>query len=127
MKTKSQKRSLRRDWSDARVKVAEEGCCRLCGHIPASESLLEAAHVIGRKHDPILSGPNGGKYVYVHPDSIIPLCGPFTHGNCHMRYDRGEVDLLPFLRLHEQVRAVEDADGIISALKKTTGGVNIHE
>ena len=115
------RKSLRRDWTDARAKVEREACCRFCGFSGASQSLLEAAHIIGRKHDPILAGPRGGKYIYVHPDSTIPLCGPFTHGNCHMEYDQGNIDILPHLTLHEQVRAVEDAGGIVSALRRTTG------
>ncbi len=85
---------------------------------------LDAAHVIGRKHDPVLEGPRGGKSIYVHPDSTVPLCGGFTDNFCHAQYDARQLDLLPYLHLHEQVRAVEDAGGIISALRRISGGAS---
>jgi hypothetical protein len=71
----------RRDWSEARAKVDQEGRCRVCG----SSWRVEAAHVVPRS-----VAPNGGE----HPDSIVPLCGDYvdhvtgkaTKG-CHSRYD----------------------------------------
>ncbi len=107
----------KRDWRSAIRKVHAEGRCRVCG----SERGLEAAHVIGRKHDAVLVGPKGGERVYVHPDSIVPLCGGSVLNDCHRQYDARELDLLPYLHLHEQVRAVEDAGGILSALKRVSG------
>ncbi len=107
-----------RSWTDALAKVHREGRCRVCGEARD----LEAAHVIGRKHDAVVVGLRGGKSIYVHPDSVVPLCGAFTDNWCHGKYDGRELDLLPYLHLHEQVRAVEDAGGIVSALKRTSGG-----
>lgn len=111
------KSSTRRDWRDAIRKVEREGRCRVCGETRD----LEAAHVIGRQHDPVVVGPRGGKSLYVHPDCIVPLCGAFTENFCHAKYDRRSLDLLPYLHVHEQVRAVEDAGGIESARLRICG------
>jgi hypothetical protein len=108
---------LRREWHDARAKVEREGRCRVCG----STRDLEAAHIIARRCDAEMTGPRGGRYLYVHPDTIVPLCGAFSERACHMMYDRRSLDLLPYLHLHEQIRAVEDAGGIMSALKRLGG------
>jgi hypothetical protein len=102
----------KRDWSDARAKVEEEGCCRVCG----SGTNVEAAHITGRKHDePLL----GSQTLYVHPNRIVPLCGDYIgdewrHG-CHGRYDAHELDLLSYLTTAEQAQAVQDAGSIESA------------
>jgi hypothetical protein len=112
------KTKLRRDWSDALRKIHREGRCRVCG----SERDIEAAHVIGRERDAELVGPRGGRYLYVHPDSVVPLCGAFSERACHMFYDRHEIDLLPHLTQAEQERAVADAGGLIAALNRVTGG-----
>ncbi len=111
------KSTLRRDWREARRKLEREGRCRVCGETRD----LEAAHVMGREHDAVLVGPKGGETVYVHPDCIVPLCGGFTDNFCHGKYDARQLDLLPHLHIHEQVRAVEDAGGILSALKRVSG------
>lgn len=108
----------KRVWDDALAKVHAEGCCRVCG----STRDLEAAHVIGRDRDAEITGPRGGRKLYVHPDSIVPLCGAFSESACHMAYDQGKLDLLPYLKPHEQTRAVEDAQGLIAALNRVTGG-----
>lgn len=107
---------LRRDWSQAVEKVRREGGCRVCG----SED-VQAAHIIGRKCDVEMVGPRGGKYLLVHPDAIVPLCGEWFGVGHHQQYDNRELDLLSHLHLHEQVRAVEDAGGILSALKRISG------
>lgn len=105
----------RRDFSDARNKVEEEGKCRVCG-IPDGSYIdghlvhLEAAHVIGRKHDEVIVGPRGGEILTVKPESIIPLCG-----DCHRQYDSRRLDLLAYLTLPEQVEAVRAAGGIFAA------------
>ena len=112
MKTK-----VKRDWSAAIKKVQEEGRCRVCGH----NRSLDAAHVIGREHDAEVVGPRGGKTIFVHPDSIVPLCGAFSRHFCHEKYDRRELDLLPYLNLYEQIRAVEDAGGIELARNRICG------
>lgn len=109
--------TLRRDWREAQRKLEREGRCRVCGETRD----LEAAHVIGRKHDAVMTGPRGGVYAFVHPDSIVPLCGGFAPNHCHGLYDARKIDLLPHLHLHEQVRAVEDAGGIESARLRICG------
>lgn len=96
---------MRRDWAAARAKLEREGRCRSC----SSRAALQAAHVIGRRHDE----EEAGRLV-VHPDDVVPLCQA-----CHARYDAHALDLLPGLTLAEQARAVGHV-GIISALRRTT-------
>jgi hypothetical protein len=100
-----------RDWTDARAKVDEEGCCRICKR---TDRKLEAAHVLGREHDePKVSEATGNhmNVLYVDPDRIFPACGPFPDG-CHGDVDLHRINYLPYLTLEEQVRAVRDAGGI---------------
>jgi hypothetical protein len=132
---------LRRDWTDARSKVDHEGRCRVCKR----RGRLEAAHVIGRANDrrkpcrvcngagKLTTGHGWGSLgpcdacngaghelegvLYVHPDSIVPLCSV-----CHSRYDGSALpllDLLPYLTIDEQVRAVQDAGGLELARHRT--------
>ena len=94
----------KRDWSKAEPK-REEGC-RLCG------SPAQLAHVIGRSRDERI----GGTFV-VDPDSIVPLCA--AH---HRAYDnKGCLDLMPYLTVGEQARAVLDAGGIENARQRISG------
>lgn len=93
---------MRRDWKQARAKVDSEGQCRVC----ENGQDLQAAHTIGRKHDP----PTGK----VRPLDIVPLCV-----KCHMEYDGRRLNLLPYLSVEEQAAAVEHV-GIISALRRLT-------
>lgn len=107
----------RRDWADARAKVEEEGSCRIC---KTSDRKLEAAHVLGRQHDePKVNKATGEilKELYVHPDRIVPLCGPFPEG-CHGDVDYNRVNLVHNLTIDEQVQAVKDAGGIAPAWVK---------
>lgn len=97
----------KRDWRLARAKVEAEGRCRVCGGGP-----VEAAHVIGRKHDPVVSS----RVRLVLAEAVVPLCRDH-----HMQYDAHDLDLLPCLTSDEQARAVRDAGGIIAALRRTTG------
>lgn len=98
----------KRDWKDARAKVDAEGVCRICGE----SANLEAAHVMGRKHDEPKTP--GSKTLYVKPERVVPLCGPFPAG-CHGDVDHHRVDLLPYLTKEEQVQAVQDAGSIETA------------
>lgn len=95
---------MSRDWTEARAKVDREARCRCCGQ---SGVRLEAAHVIGRKHD----DRNG----LVHPDDIVPLLQEH-----HRQYDLGLIDLLPVLTEAEQARAVGHV-GILRAWRRITG------
>jgi hypothetical protein len=99
-----------RDWTDARAKVDEEGCCRICKR---TDKKLEAAHVLGREHDQPKVTADGRvlKTLYVDPDRVFPACGPFPDG-CHGDADYRRINVLPYLTMEEQLRAVEDAGGI---------------
>lgn len=116
---KPMKRSApKRNWTDARRKVEEEGCCRICKR---SDRPLEAAHILGREHDEpkIRVDSNGeiftsSRVLYVHPDRIVPLCGPFPSG-CHGDIDMRRINVLPYLTLEEQLQAVKDAGSIEAA------------
>jgi hypothetical protein len=103
-----------RDWTAARAKVEEEGCCRICKR---TDRKLDAAHVLGREHDePKVSRSTGEilKELYVDPDRIFPACGPFPD-NCHGDVDFNRINYLQVLTLPEQIKAVEDAGGIEAA------------
>lgn len=97
----------RRDWKDARAKVEAEGVCRNCG-----SPNVETAHVTGRAYDKPKTP--GSKTLYVHPDSVIALCGRFGN-DCHGAFDRHELDVLSLLDSPEQLKAVEDLGSIESA------------
>ena len=105
----------KRDWGDARAKVEGEGQCRVCG----SSRSVEAAHILGRKHDEPKVGADGRplKELYVDPIRVIPLCGPFPEG-CHGKDHKHELDLLPYLTAGEQAQAVLDAGSMGLALKR---------
>src|SRR4051812_4037843 len=90
-----------RDWTDPRAKVEQEGCCRVCG----SPTAVEAAHLIARSQ----TQPGAGE----HPLNIVPLCR-----RCHRAYDMRRLDLLPYLSVAEQAKAVELASGIVAALRR---------
>lgn len=102
---------MKRDWADARAKVEEEGECRVCG----SSEHLEAAHIMGRKHD-----EPKGSVLYVRPERIVPLCGTFSKNECHAAFDAHRLELLIHLTCAEQARAVIDAGSITLAMKRLT-------
>jgi hypothetical protein len=93
----------RRDWKQARAKVDREMECRVC----RTGDSLQAAHTIGRIHDPA-----DGK---VRARDIVPLCP-----SCHQLYDARRLDLLPYLNYDEQAAAVEHL-GIVRAMHRLTG------
>jgi hypothetical protein len=105
-----------RDWRWARAKVERERTCRVDDREGACAGRLQAAHVIGRERDPTVSDERGREVREVQPDAIVPLC--VAH---HRAYDAHEIDLLPYLTLREQLRAVEDAGGIANALRRISG------
>lgn len=109
---------IRRDWSDARQKVDDEGRCRRCLLPPDYDRALQAAHIVGRTYDrPRVEGSTT-KVLYVHPDSIVPLCATPQGDGCHQLYDAHRIGILGFLTREEQVRAVEDAGSIESARRR---------
>lgn len=106
-----------RFWDDARAKVDEEGCCRICKRPPAPGRPIEAAHVLGREHDePMVSRSTGEilRVLYVAPDRIFPACGPSPSG-CHGMAERKEINVLPYLTLEEELQAIRDAGSIEAA------------
>lgn len=104
-----------RDWTHARLKVDTEDCCRL-GRDENCEGPLEAAHIIGCDRDQFDSfgNPWTMKRWTVLASRVIPLCR--RH---HRLYDDHQVDVLPVLRIHEQIQAVVDADGLELARRRT--------
>lgn len=97
LKRKPMKRKkLRRDWGDAQAKCSAEGKCRGCGltvkELVRLNRYIQAAHTVGTTYDPAHESPQFDRYV--HPDSVIPLCGPSTDtGTCHQLYDARRLDL----------------------------------
>ena len=91
---------MKRSWTEARLKCDREGRCRVC----KAPGRVEAAHTIGRTHD-----PKDGR---VRPVDIVPLC---TH--CHRAYDERRLSILEHLTYAEQAAAVEHV-GILRALKR---------
>lgn len=94
----------------ARQKVEHEGCCRCCG---AALGYLDAAHTIDRS----LSASG-----FVDADLIVPLCSAIrgSDDDCHGRYDRHELDLLPFLSKREQAAMVFEV-GMVRAMRRVSG------
>lgn len=98
------KQPPKRLWQDAIIKRDEEGQCRVCGREPGEAFRdgigfytiwVEAAHAISReRQDEPRVGQRGGEYLYVKPESIVPLCT-----DCHLEYHAGVLDLLPHLTL----------------------------
>lgn len=94
----------RRDWTKAREKVdSEGGLCRVC-----KSPRADAAHVIPRSLAP-------GASNNMSEDNIVPLCRA-----CHTAYDQHILDLLPYLRISEQVEAVRTAGGIGLAYRRVS-------
>lgn len=94
---------MKRDWTEARAKVQREGRCRHCG----AGAYLEAAHVVPRSR---IGAGRGAE----DPRNIVPLCRL-----CHAAQHRGELELLPLLRLDEQSYVVSLV-GIAEAWRRTT-------
>lgn len=102
----------KREWSAAILKVERESACRVCAsHDVVTDGPLEAAHIIGREHD---RWDEEMQAFWVDPDSVLPLCR--AH---HESYHRRELDVLPYLTIEEQHVAVDQANGIYSAYRKT--------
>ena len=96
------------DWHEARLKVRQEGACRVCGALPTDGDVkaIEAAHVIpGRLHD---DRDATGRRV-VRAVDVVPLCTRWAGKGCHTRYDEHALDLAPHLTEAEVARAVEVA------------------
>jgi len=95
-----------RDWSS--IDIDRDSACRVC----TSRGQTERAHTAGRKYD---ERTGKGRWK-VHPLDIVPLCGPaLDTASCHYKADHGEIDLLPYLTVEEQVRVVQHLLGIENA------------
>lgn len=87
---------MKRRWEDARAKAEMEGCrVRTLG---GCEGPTETAHTVGRRWDREVA-PG---VLYVDPEDVCGLCR--RH---HLRFDAGQLDLLPFLTLREQAAATK--------------------
>jgi hypothetical protein len=96
------RKQRRRDWSLALLKKEEaiesgEGC-RVCGTL----FNLQIAHIVGRKYDPIVIGPRGGKIRMVPPQAVVILCG-----GCHFKYDAFALSILNLVSEEEYEYAVQ--------------------
>lgn len=91
---------IRRDWTDA-IEAHQGEPCAVCGKTTG----LELAHTVGRA----LDRPTGrGGARYVHPDSVITLCGPSTDpSTCHGRFDGHQLDLRPYLTPDQLAWAID--------------------
>jgi hypothetical protein len=93
-----------RDWAAFRAKVDRERFCRIGGRFHTDP---EAAHIIQRSRIP---GPEAMDEL-----NCVPLCR-----ECHLAYDRGDLDLLPYLSLSEQGYAAALV-GLVGAFYRVTG------
>lgn len=112
---------MNRDWRLAREKVEREGRCRHCAR---SDRKLEAAHVTGRRNDrrEPLRAVDGLTKGSVHPDRVIPLCGPSVDsGTCHNLYDSHRLDLRYVLTAEEWGQAIKD-EGSFGLAERRIGG-----
>lgn len=129
---------VQRQWKEARAKVDAEGRCRNCKR-SSGEVRLEAAHTLGRDFDEALPcgacGGTGegarvgtrcaackghGRYFYVDPAMVVPLCGPATStGTCHGLHHARKLDLLPILTGREQLAAVA---AVVRRSERLNGG-----
>lgn len=99
---------MKRDWAAARAKVDREAVCRVCSHGNGfvTGPALDAAHIIPRSRVNPGVGEDGR--------NILPLCR-----GCHISYDQGRLDVLPYLTREEQAYAVELV-GLYEAYRRTT-------
>ena len=106
---------MERIWPDETL-AKKEQVCIVCG-----SPNVELAHVTKRVFDKPRTP--GSKTVYVEPESVVPLCGPFPEG-CHGAYDAHELDIVSYLETPEQVRAVEDYGSLLSALVRLAPSIH---
>ena len=107
-----------RDWSEARAKVDAERRCRVCGYSGGEPyRRLEAAHSLSTALQDVVL-PDGSYKVL--GASVVPLCGPATSSyTCHGKHHAGELELLPYMTIEEQMDVVRCV-GIQRAFDKLT-------
>jgi hypothetical protein len=104
-RTAGPKRSCFTPASEAQKEKVARQCSRVWQLDWAEdEAIIDPAHIVSRA--------KGG---CDHEDCIVPL-----PRMAHRLYDRGELDILPYLTLDEQAHAVAHL-GILGALRRTTG------
>lgn len=109
----------RRNWTEARAKVVEEGACRTCrareGDVRAGEIVrLQAAHLADRSYD------RRDGY-FVKPERVVPLCRA-----CHETYDgpaslRGALRMEAVVTADETEQLVADLGSLGLAWRRLTG------
>lgn len=107
-----------RDWTDA-VAAHRDHRCRVCGDdwLERVGTRLEMAHTIGRTYDE--QRPSG---LYVHPLSVVLLCGPATTTRtCHSRFDGNRIDLWPYLTQPERAWATARLGSEGAARRRISG------
>lgn len=92
---------MARVWTAMREKCDREGVCRVCG-----SPNPEAAHIVPRSRIKAGIGEDAR--------NCIPL-----DRRCHLAYDQGGLDVLPYLTREEQAYAVELV-GLYEAYRRTT-------
>jgi hypothetical protein len=98
----------KRVWDAARAKVEDEGRCRINSDCSGP---LESAHIVGREHDErVYARGSSNWWFVVDADSIVPLCRKH-----HQLFDAHQLDLLGYLTVVEEMRAVKDAGGLENA------------
>jgi hypothetical protein len=117
---------VRRDWCEVHA-AHGEAPCRVGLAIPWGDpdfgcaGPLQYAHTIGRSHDE--PHPERGEgWRLVRALDVVRLCRKH-----HQLYDGRALDLLPYLTIPEQARAVHLAGGIVSALLRLTSGLTTDE
>lgn len=96
---------MARDWSEAKEKCEEEGCCRYCGKEYPEDEYPDPAHVVPRS----LGGGQAKA-------SIIPLCR-----GCHTQYDEGQIGILGIATLEEELEAVRTLGSLTRAYEYLGG------
>lgn len=118
-RTEMKKSRVKKDWQEVNKKLEWEfGCCRYCG---TNQDVQRAHTASSRKQDVVHRKSDGTvAYIEVLADAIVPLCGGFAN-DCHGKYDRYELDLLPSLTMKEQHNLMDAEGGIEQARRRACG------
>ncbi len=115
-RTGMKRKKTERDWSLANAKKeqvieTEEGC-RVCGSL----ANLQSCHTVGRRYDPVVIGPRGGKARMVPAEAVVVMCPEH-----HLLYDAYSLSILHLVKENEWDYAVATL-GEESARYRLSGG-----